>query len=464
MSASLLDRNASGGAVARTGFEYQDAFVLQHLPQWLSQSAFSHVVSEAKGDIEVCYFCPSGGFRRRTYEAKDYALTENAFWGEVTDFKKMFDASPGEFVQFVLVCRDFKPVVEPLLNKLERLRGVGTSYPGDSPVVATTRAEIVTWVQKKGHSVELADFIIDRVGFVRHASESADASFGGMVEKFLPSIDLNSKRVALLRDRYKALVARSSFGPVQRADLERALTEALDADASAWQKTPTEIRFDDRLDGIEELGLAVSSFSGPDRVRKVTDDWTSLFSAVEKVANFILASRQRRVVGIDGKQRMSLACLMGFVFSATRGFVLEIRHNGQVYRTDDHSKSDAPFFSCTEEDGDPASNSGVACIGFPTPVGDDVNTSIGIQPGVLPRLTLVSTTAIAAMPALNSAVAETKSQLVRFRSERKLDRLNLFLKAPSFFAMALGHRLNGIGEIHLYDWVEGRYIETAVLR
>ena len=108
--------------------------------------------------------------------------------------------------------------------------------------------------------MELADFIIDRVGFVRHASESADASFGGMVEKFLPSIDLNSKRVALLRDRYKALVARSSFGPVQRADLERALTEALDADASSWQKTPTEIRFDDCLDGIAALGLSVSLF------------------------------------------------------------------------------------------------------------------------------------------------------------------------------------------------------------
>jgi len=464
MSASLLDRDATGGAVARTGFEYQDAFVLQHMPLWLSQSAFSHVVSEAKGDIEVCYFCSSAGIRRRVFEAKDYALTEKDFWSEVADFKNMFDVSPHEFVQFVLVCRDFKPVVDPLLNKLERLRGVGAAYPVGSPVVATTRTEIVAWVEKHGHSEALAEFIIDRVGFVRFASESADTSFGGMVEKYLPSIDLSSKRMAILRDRCKALVARSSFGPVERADLERALTEALGVDASVWLKTPTEIRLDARHDDIEELGLNVTAFNSPDRGSRTAGDWACLFSAVEKIADFINSSRDRRVVGLDGKQRMSLACMMGFVFSATRGFVLEIHHNGQAYRTDDHSKEDATFFSCSEQDGNPASKAGVACIGFPTPVGNDVNASTSGQSGALSLLSLVSNTAIATMPALNRAVADAKSHLVRFRSERKLDKVNLFLKTPSFFAMALGHRLNGIGEIHLHDWVDGSYIETAVLR
>ncbi|MFS2162395.1 SAVED domain-containing protein [Variovorax sp. Varisp62] len=52
---------------------------------------------------------------------------------------------------------------------------------------------------------------------------------------------------------------------------------------------------------------------------------------------------------------------------------------------------------------------------------------------------------------------------MRFRSEQKLARLHLFLKAPSFFAMALGHRLNAIGSVQLYDWVDGIYRPSAML-
>lgn len=51
MSASLLEKQSTGGAIARVGFEYQDAFVLRSLPLWLSQSAFSHIVSEALSDF-----------------------------------------------------------------------------------------------------------------------------------------------------------------------------------------------------------------------------------------------------------------------------------------------------------------------------------------------------------------------------------------------------------------------------
>ena len=53
MSASLLEKQSTGGAIARVGFEYQDAFVLRSLPLWLSQSAFSHIVSEALSDIKI---------------------------------------------------------------------------------------------------------------------------------------------------------------------------------------------------------------------------------------------------------------------------------------------------------------------------------------------------------------------------------------------------------------------------
>jgi hypothetical protein len=62
---------------------------------------------------------------------------------------------------------------------------------------------------------------------------------------------------------------------------------------------------------------------------------------------------------------------------------------------------------------------------------------------------------------LNLAVAQAKSELARFRAELGLTTLHLFVKAPSVFAMLLGYRLNGLGELQLYDWSRPR---TCLLR
>jgi hypothetical protein len=90
-----------------------------------------------------------------------------------------------------------------------------------------------------------------------------------------------------------------------------------------------------------------------------------------------------------------------------------------------------------------------------------VATEVGL--GHAPRLDLASGRAIDGTPALNKAVAEAKSALVDFRSRNKLEVVHLFIKAPSHFALVLGHRLNAVGRVQLYDWVDGRYVATVVL-
>lgn len=37
MTAPLFQRQSTGGVVARDGFDYQDAYLLQHIPLYLSQ-------------------------------------------------------------------------------------------------------------------------------------------------------------------------------------------------------------------------------------------------------------------------------------------------------------------------------------------------------------------------------------------------------------------------------------------
>lgn len=461
MSLSLLDPNAKGGAVAREGFAYQDAFVLQHLPCWLAQSGFSHVVSESMGDVEVCYFCPRGGVRRRAYEAKDYALTESQFWSEVQDFLSMHKGAPDEYVEFCLVCGGYKTPVEPLLNMLNRLRGVGASYPKGSPITTQTREEIIGWIVSKGRTKELAEFIIDRVVFVVFDASTADTSFAGEMGDAFPALDLSIRKLEVLRDQYSRFVSTSALRPVWRVDLEQAAVSVLGSEAGEWLRQPIQLRVEEANACIEDLVLDVSGFVGPERACRTPDDWMRLKEQAEGIASFVKGSRLGNVVGVDVKLRMSMACLLGHVFSAVRGFTLSMRHNGGEYHTFDHSVTGTPFFVETATDNVLSSEEGVACIGFPTSIGTDIERSAPRHLATLPRLTLESRHAVPDMATLNQAVNEAKSSLVQFRSERGLRTIHLIVKAPSVFACLLGHRLNGVGDVQLYDWVDGKYVATA---
>ncbi len=462
MKASLLASESTGGAVARDGFGYQDAFVLRHLPRWLAQGAFSHVVSEAVGDIEVCYFGQGGTTVRTFIEAKAYALSWGDFWNEIKQFKKVHETSPTEFPHFVLLCRDFSSTTAPLVAMVSRLRGVGSSYDATSPLLAQTRDEILQWVVDKKQSHDLAQFVVDRVEFITYADENAHSAFPGEVERHLPSINLRAKDAAAFREKCAGMVTRSARGPVTRREIEAALVEVLGQDASLWARTPTALALGGTVPPFE-LGLVVDPFNGPGRASLSAADWMQLSANGAAIGEFVKRSRSRTGIALSGKQRMSLACLLGYTFSAAKGFVLDIDHNGERFRTDEHAQMPEPFFTVTSSLANEGKE-GVATIAFPTEAAADVAVAIGgAGLALAPRMDIGSGRAIDGTLALNKAVAEAKSALVDFRSRSQLETIHLFIKAPSHFAMVLGHRLNAVGRIQLYDWVDGRYVATAVL-
>lgn len=460
MSIGLLENESTGGAIAREGFEYQDAFVLQNLPLWLSQGAFSHVVSEAVGDVEVCYFTEAGVVHV-FHEAKNHTLTEGKFWEEMERFLEVYSGYPAEFPHFVLVCRGYNSVTSPLVNMVERLRGVGSAFASDSDVLSADREAVVHWVMGKGRSRDLGEFVVEHVTFITYSSEAADQAFAGELATHLPSVDISSKRTAALRDRFKELIRQSSSGPLRRRSLEEALEFVLDG-PTEWRATSTRLRTLDAACGRHDLCLEVGRFVGADRAMRTVAEWAVLVRQAETIAGFIMDSRSRRSIHLDGKQRMSMAAMLGFVFSAAKGFTLEVEHNGVIYRTDNHTRAERQFFKEQVQSGQ-AGGEGVVCIGFPTPVGKDVGLAAIGSLQAFPLLTLESTGVVSDIATLNAAVAEAKTALVRFRSENALTRLHMFVKAPSAFAIALGHRLNGIAELKLYDWIDGQYLPTATL-
>lgn len=461
MNASLLEKQSTGGAIARVGFDYQDAFVLKNLPLWLSQSAFSHVVSETIGDVEVCYFSPEKELPRVMYEAKNHPLSPTKFWEEIERFKQAFDIPSSEYVRFGLVCPSYSNTLHPFLAQIGRVRGVGSSYSTDSVILLNSRQDIINWCVEKEFDPSLVEFALDHVDFITFNAESNDSIFMGEIGH-LSNIELTTTKVRQLKDQFKDLISLSSSGPIYRKDYESLICQALGEDKDQWLCSPIKINLSASSSQYQNLNLDISDFNGSDRAQKTSSDWDNLIKKAVLIGNFIHSSGDRRTLLIDGKQRMSIACMIGYVFSATRNFLLEIEHNGLAYRTDDHKQKEGQFFTKINSVELQGETEAIVTIGFPTAIGKDIEATIN-EVKNLPKLNLESAHTIDNMETLNLAVREAKSALVSFKSENKLSKLHLFIKAPSFFTMVLGHRLNGVCDIQLYDWVNNSYIPTAYL-
>jgi hypothetical protein len=466
LNSPLFERQATGGAVARVGFEYQDAFLLGQIPELLSQSAFSHVVSECLGDIELRYHRPTGGTLCTAVEAKRDQLTVNDVWAEVARFVQMHEASPAEFVRFVLVCGDYAGTFSPLFNKLDRLRGVAASLNPDSAVLLAAQQEVEASIAAMGQAAATARFVRERVSFVKYSDNNVSGAFSTALSAHLPAVgDMRTREVTAFEARCKALVNESARGVVRRTDLEAALIQSAPDLASAWFATPSTVQLlPVPSPGIQQIWLDVGRFNGDGRGQLGSQAWADIQAQLTGVADFLHASRARTAVALSAKQRMSLAVTVGYCFSATRGFTLQMEYNaGPAFDTAKHDRAAGQFFKAPVETAG-GGQEGMVSISLPYPGQVDViAAAAGLGLFASPQLHLESAGVIDSLPMLNTAVHEAKAALVAFRAAHQLQRVHLFVKAPSVFAMALGHRLNGVGPVQLYDWVVNTYQPTAHL-
>lgn len=288
-----------------------------------------------------------------------------------------------------------------------------------------------------------------------------------MLTKHLPTMaEMRGGEIAAFRARCKESVDLSSKGLISRRGLETTLLESAPDLAPTWLGTPTRLSLaTEPPANFEELSLQVGPFNSATRGALGASKWVELQAHLTATGQFILDSCERRGVRLSSKQRMSLACTVGYSLSATRGFTLQMDHNGQVLDVGNHERSSDKFFSVSEDFLGPPGGEGVASVSFPYPSQEDV---LAAAPGhglaAAPKVFLASGAVLTDVKLLNTAVNEVKAALVAFRSRHRLSRLHLFIKAPSVFAMALGHRLNGVGVVQLYDWVEVAYRPTAELK
>ena len=259
--------------------------------------------------------------------------------------------------------------------------------------------------------------ILERVSFVKYSDDANVAgAFASMLSMHFPTMaDMRGGEVTAFRARCKALVDGSTKEVISRRSLEVALVESTPELAPAWLSTATRLQLlPEPPTRFEELALDVGPFNRLSRGANLgADKWTELQEQLATTGQFILASRERRGVLLSAKQRMSLACTVGHGLSATRGFTLQMEHNGQVLDTASHERSSDKFFEISEDVPNPAGDEGVASISFPYPGQEDVHAAArGLGLVAAPKVVLASGAALPDIAVLNTAVNEAKAALV----------------------------------------------------
>jgi hypothetical protein len=465
----LFSREATGGAVARTGFGYQDAYALLLFPKCLAQDSFNGIVSELLGDIELTCFS-TGGLLHLAIEAKNNILTQPDFWKEIEEFEKLHASSPGTYVRFRYVSPGTPAALEPMRNKLARLRGVAGIYDAANPVKASGRADIVQWIldnTSQPHS--RSQFVVDHVEFEDFDENAAEQRFNAAFAEALPSLgEVPPNRIRKILESWKHLIATSVKGHVSRKQIEDAmLAELNESEQAIWRETPSVPllvtgQAGERAPDTMDMVIDVRPFIDNTRAVRTRSDWDALRTGSEQLGEFLLNSRPRRRVKLDINLRMSSAVVLGNAFKATKGHALWIQQRGVIYKLDDYEERKEPYFQ-SEVESDTGSE-GVVAIQIGTPTRVDVKRAMSETSLTnLLYLFVESTEGIPDLGTLNRAVADAKRSIASFRADKKLSKIHLFIKGPSFFAMALGHRLNALGPIQLYDWVDSTYMPTALL-
>ena len=449
--------------------------MLGRIPFWLSRDGFVDMMREGLGDAEARFFSPLSGIVRELAEYKNHDLGPTEFWAEVDRFRQLNRADQRAFFQFRLVCTGLSSSLEPLANALRRVRDTMPFYDGSAPIQDVTYAAFTEIVVKHDKDAAVANFLFEKVVIDSTPPKTVDQGFerfrGELETYFVEFQDLGSRTARAAYDALVALIANRLARPVTRAELEgaiwggpperpgpqplRVVTQVEPSGLSIWEY-PAEIRFD------------WSRFSGQnDRSYPPSDEWNDgIVAPLIRTKGWIISSDRHRRVGLRGQRRLSAALALGAVFNAVSGFAIDLHLGGdQIWSTDDHATSDTPELQWRVERYGPATATALAVVvGILRNPLESVRHYLDASRWQFPILSFHAERPLESAKHINLAVRRAKELITDAVAGAEAKTVHLFLAVPAPFALFLGHRLNTVGRVQCYEWVNGSvYTPTCLL-
>ena len=470
---SLLERQSRGGDIGEGGINFQADVVLSMIPEWLSIEGFTSMVRESMGDAEAKFFVPGRGYKKEFIEVKDHLIRPAEFWQEIERFKQMEHAVGKEYQWFTLASSGLHQDLQPLVNSLRRIRDPYEFYEG-SQIFDNSYTGYLERVRGMGKTHEDADFLFKKVlilGDLSLARDTGKVLFKQSLNDNLPHHrempdrvleEIYSEVSTFVRGRRNQTITRNELEtnfrvrvppnllpPIFPIRIHTAINEIeTDADKTALRFEWSEF------------------FAGENRNYPPPEVWNErLIGELLNAKNWILEKRSTRKIFLTGSRRLSASLAIGSIFSAVAGFSIETQQREQIYATNAHAAPETPDYDLQSQVfGKEKGERLIVSIGIIRDVVPEVDEYLQKQGlSEMPGLHIKGAAAITSPEQANLVTGEIKRLISDNVVRSGARQIDLFIAAPAFLALFLGHRLNATALVQCYERVAANQYEPTCL-
>lgn len=345
--ASLLTPESMGGIFGGRGYEFQDAFIVSRIPEWLAEPSFTMLLKEGAGDVEVRF--DSNGTKRYFYQVKNHQVSPAECKDVITAFFTKDSQSPGTYEKFILACRGLMGNAGSFRRALERLQDVGSFYGSVDRVLTDTKAAIVRQARKVGLISVPLDFLRQKVFFDTELGDMR--SDARLCEQFIGSIERNIPKWSTVGGprlgaayREVARLVNASIGKaLSRIDVETTVQQAIDAFPVRSQQEGVRVRLyhwegkGKPFDLSEPWDILLDwseHFDRDSRMVPDTEIWRdTLIPALGKAEKDLRASTSTRLIHFCPSACLSAGLALGWAFKRVRHYGFEVEQGDDIWRT-----------------------------------------------------------------------------------------------------------------------------------
>lgn len=479
LTPSLLEPQSRGGDIAEGGFSFQDHIILARIPHWLAQDGFTAMLRENIGDVEAKFFVPEQGFVTELLEVKVHSLQPSHFWKEIKRFKEIdtgrpntYMGSPNTYRMFILVATGISKDLEPLVNGLRRVRNPNDFYEHNSLVYANSLKDYIQLVKKSGGTEEDAKFLLKKVEIEvdwSTAKLQGEALFKqSFTDYFQEYNDLSIKTLDNIYNNLGIFLRQKRNETITRKDLENKLREKIPSNQLPDLRSILIYTATYNADNPTHPGLRFdwADFSGGEtRAIAQTEAWNGLVINLQKTRNWIENHRNTKRIKLLGNRRLSPCLALGSVFSAVRGYAIEMEYRSQIWATDSHATNETPAYPWINQTTGDMGDRLVVIISLLRDIRSDVEKNLAkYELEGMPQLYIHGHQPIISAEHTNVATKGIKDLIVENLRCTGSKEIHLFFAGPAFLAMFLGHRLDATAPVICYSWIGNeQYTRTCRL-
>ena len=469
---SLLELQSRGGDIAEGGFSFQDHVILALIPVWLTREGFTAMIKEAIGDVEAKFFVPSRGFAKELIEVKDHVLQPSEFWKEIKRFQEIDAGSPNTYRKFTLIGTGASKELSPLLNGLQRVQGPQNFYDEQDSIKSSSTQEYIQLVESKGNTQENALFLLEKVTVETDwniTKSHGEAIFKQtLVDSLEEYRDLSGRVLDDIYNNLSTFVRKNRNRCISRKELEIKLQAKVPPNQRTsfrpvliYTATTSE---DNPLNSA--LHFNWTRFSGGEtRAIAPSKQWNKLLIELQKARTWIENHRNTKRISLLGNRRLSACLAIGSVFSAVRGFAIDMEYRGEIWATDAYPSFEVPVYPLTHRILEKKSQFLVVSIGICRNILSQVQADLDkFELLGASLLDIQGELPITSPEQANLIAGNIKSLIIQVLVAANSKVIHLFYAGPAHLALFLGHRLDATAPILCYGWTgEKQYSQTCKL-